>query len=127
MKSRAEQRAEILNEMRKLDKLHRETVEYRREKYGVETDPMIQISGLQDIILKAMEIAPAINETHTEWTRLSKRGKVRKVSWKYEKFTTEQRAIADKVIRNMANQGYIELALRDAEKNIWRFKVLRTF
>jgi len=126
MKNRAEQRAEILNEMRKLDKLHRETVEYRRGK-GIEIDPMINISGLQDIILKAMEIAPAISETHTEWAKLSRRGKARKVSWKYEEFSTEQRAIADKVIRNMANQGYIELALRDAKKNIWRFKVLRTF
>lgn len=125
MKTRAEQRAEILRECARMDRMHKDTMKLRKERWGKELDEFIGISSLQEVILKAMEVKPAIDELHTENARLGRRGPIRKVSWRYTEFSIEQRGLADKVIRRMAEQGYIELKCYDTVKNIWKFKVLK--
>lgn len=126
MKTREQQRAEILKECARLSKLHADTAKLRKERWGKEIDEFIGISSLQEAILKAMEVKPAIDELHTEMARLGRRGPSRKVSWRYTKYSNEQKNLADKVIRRMAEQGYIELKCDDTVKNIWKFKVLKT-
>lgn len=125
MKTREQQRSEILKECRKLSRLRAETMMIRQRNYGIDdTDEFIGIKGLQDIILKAMEIKPATYESHEEMAKLSRRGPARKVRWTYTEYSVEQRGIADKVIKRMADQGYIELKCYDTAKNIWKFRML---
>lgn len=126
MKTRQQQRNEILYGLRKERKERREWME-ERARNGRDADEFIDITVLRDIIWKAMEMKPTVIATHEDWVKISRRGKARKVVWHETEYTKEQKITADTVIYRMANQGYIELKCYDTERNVWKFKVLKTW
>ena len=134
MKTRAEQRAEILKGM---FILRGQTFRWRgirwgwknseyeceRKAYWEGMNAFYPIEKLHEIINRAMEIEPSINKRHED------RYKGRKVVWYYTKYTAEQNKVADEIIRRMAQQGYIELKkFKDTieSTNNWGFRILRT-
>ena len=134
MKTRAEQRAEILKGLFNLRGHHFMTAgirwgwknsekEWEHKRYLEGMNTFYPIEKLHEIINRAMEIEPEINERHED------RYKGRKIVWYYIKYTAEQNKVADEIIRRMAQQGYIELRKgKDTieRTNNWGFRILRT-
>ena len=128
MKSRKEQRAEILKGLFSLRgqhfRLHRISWKDKTDpRYKAGMNYFYSIRELQKIILQAMEVEPETKE----YVKDSYKG--RNASYWVIKYSAGQTALADKVIRNMAIKGYIELKHDPDTKystNNWSFRILKT-
>ena len=96
------------------------TNEFERRRYEKGINQFAEIGLLREIILEAIEVEPVRVE------RYESRYRGRKVTEVYREFSEDQYAVADRVIRNMAAKGYIELRCSDVERNVWEFKILKT-